>query len=148
MNLQVRKLSGSVFTADDRLEIVLDAGGNDMVQVIHKVDVVSGPSVTHGGGIDSETWLHYKENVDVGFVDYSNVQMSVTQIEQGTSVIKVQMEGYTATSWNKFLSDLETYTNQPYVGEEEALAEPIKDDYKTKLETGNITLEWSDDTFI
>jgi hypothetical protein len=148
MNLKVKRITGGIFTEADRLEIVLDSEGNDMVQVLHKVEVVSGIDVTHGGGADAETWLHYKENQEEGFIDYSNVQMDVSQVAKGASVIKVQMEGFTISRWNDYLSDVETYNNQPYVGEEDSLEEPIVDDYKTTLETGSITLEWLDDEFV
>ena len=87
-----RRISGNEFTPDDIIEVSVDYPG--IMYVCEKrIEVVSGPDVTHGGTAASTEYLHYKNaEVDAdedGNIDYHSSTMQVKQVAKGTSVIKV-----------------------------------------------------------
>ncbi len=133
MELKARRISGSPFSAEDRLDVTFDSDGEDMSLVIHTIEQISGVAVTHGGGAPTDEYLHYKNtetdaNAD-GIVDYSNVIMSLVQAEKGTSVIKVVCSVITVAQVTAFEDNGTTITPTIY-------------------KTGEITLEWADDSFV
>ena len=42
MELKARRISGSSFTAEDRLEITFDSDGEDISVMIHTIEQISG----------------------------------------------------------------------------------------------------------
>ena len=133
MELKAKRISGSSFTAEDRLEVTFDSDGEDISIMIHTIEQISGVAVTHGGGAPADEYLHYKNtetdaNAD-GIVDYSNVIMSLVQAEKGTSVIKVVCSVITVAQVTAFEDNGTTITPTIY-------------------KTGEITLEWADDSFV
>jgi hypothetical protein len=148
MNLQAKRNSGSQFTSDDILEVILDSSGADMAEVVHTVELISGPVITHGGGPAGE-YLHYKsfeqDAVD-GVIDYSNTLISVNQETQGTSVIKVLARTMTVENSTTFEALMDSWNEGPNDG---TLTEsPLVEDYYVVLESGEITIEWGEDTLV
>jgi len=135
MNLQARRISGSAFSAEDILQITFDSDNKDIAVMLHTIELVSGVNVTHGGGGQPNQYLHYKsvgrDANDDGIVDYSDVEMSVIQVEKGTSVIKVVCSVITK-------EEVDALDNGGF----ESKLEP------TIYKTGEITLQWSDDSFV
>jgi hypothetical protein len=162
MNLQAKMKSGSKFSDEDILEVVFNSDNIPVATVVHTIKVVSGPAVTHGGGGLAGDYLHYKSverDADAdGIIDYSEVEMRVVQESQGTSVIKVvcaTISQADADDFNTAMSEFSARVEAAGVTEEtpngtdgtfteEAPTAPDS----TILETGEITLEWSDDTFV
>ena len=135
MNLQARRISGSSFSAEDKLEVAFNSDSQDISVMTHTIELVSGVNVTHGGGAQPDDYLHYKSterdaNAD-GIVDYSDVEMSLVQVEKGTSVIKVVCGVITKAEVDALDNGGFTSTLEPTI-------------YKT----GEITLQWSDDNFV
>jgi|TARA_B110000495_G_C22377587_1_gene244631 hypothetical protein len=133
MELKARRISGSPFSAEDRLDVTFDSDGEDMSLVIHTIEQISGVAVTHGGGAPADEYLHYKNleadaNAD-GIIDYSNVEMHLVQAEQGTSVIKVVCSAITVAQVTAKEDNGTTVTPTIY-------------------KTGALTLEWHDDGFV
>jgi hypothetical protein len=178
MNLQARRISGSEFTAEDELEVTLSTDGQDMAYVFHSVELVSGPSVTHGGGASAGYSLHYKSHDrdadDAGVIDYSTVLMGVQQEGKGTSVIKVTagyilksvLDTYSAAhaAWYAINKDA-LDAHALIVAEATIAADATGDKANITLEdlvlsgkpddivpevltTGEITLTWTDDIFV
>ena len=103
--------------------------------MIHTIEQISGVAVTHGGGAPADEYLHYKNtstdaNSD-GIVDYSTVMMSLVQTGKGTSVIKVVCGVITKAEVQVTAYEDNGTTITPTI-------------YKT----GEITLEWADDSFV
>ena len=133
MELKARRISGTSFSAEDRLEITFDSDGEDISVMIHTIEQISGVAVTHGGGAPADEYLHYKNtatdaNSD-GIVDYSTVMMFLVQAEKGTSVIKVVCSTVTVAQVTAYEDNGTTITPTIY-------------------KTGEITLEWADDSFV
>lgn len=161
MNLQARKIGGSLFTAEDVIEATLDTGGQNLASAVHTVEVVSGPEVTHGGGAPSGDYLHYKaieRDTDAnGFIDYSSVVMRLEQAEKGTSVVKINCKYVTEAEASAYEEAVAIYT-QAYAdaGVDEENPNGIDGTFTLEppqlpinlIETGEITLEWGDDTFV
>jgi hypothetical protein len=151
MNLQARRKSGNQFTAEDVLEVVFDSNNIPMGLVTHTITVVSGPNVTHGGGGVAEEYLHYKalerDANDSGIIDYSNTVIKVAQEEKGTSVIKVVARTITKEKGEELDAILLAITDST-PNEGEVVEHPNADDYFESFESGEITLEWGDDTLV
>jgi hypothetical protein len=154
MNLQVRKISGNTFTSADKLEVVFSSDNQPMDVVLHTIEHVSGPSVTHGGGGSAGEYLHYKaveRDADAdGIIDYSTTEMRVVQEEQGASVIKVACSVIT-----KAQADILKIANIEWsarmmaasdADEEFSEAPPSQD--PIILTTGEVTLMWAEDSLV
>ena len=154
MNLQARRISGSSFSAEDKLEVTFASDNQPMSSVVHTIELVSGVNVTHGGGGQPDEYLHYKaveRDADAdGIIDYSDIEMALVQETQGTSVIKVVCQAVTKAEADAFNVEAEAYNERKEVAEglEEEFTEELPTLTPTILKTGEITLEWSDDTFV
>ena len=135
MELKARRISGSSFSAEDKLEVTFNSDSQDISVMTHTIELVSGVNVTHGGGAPADEYLHYKSierdaNAD-GIIDYSDIEMSLVQVEKGTSVIKVVCGVITK-------AEVDALDNDGFAG----TLEP------TIYKTGEITLQWTDDGFV
>jgi hypothetical protein len=154
MNLQARRISGSSFSAEDKLEVTFSSDNQPMASVVHTIELVSGSNVTHGGGGQPNEYLHYKateRDADSdGVIDYSDVEMALVQDTQGTSVIKVKCEAVTKAEGDAFNTEVKAWMERKEVAEglEEEFTEELPTLEPTILTTGEITLEWSDDNFV
>ncbi len=154
MNITARRISGSAFSAEDKLEVTFNSDNQPMSLVVHTIELVSGVNVTHGGGGLAGDYLHYKSNerdADAdGIIDYSDIEMSLVQESQGTSVIKVVCEAVTKAEAGPFKTEYEAWVERKEVaiGLEEEFTEVAPTLTPTVLKTGEITLEWSEDTFV
>jgi len=161
VKLQAKRIEGSNFTAGDKLEVVLDSDNQILSIVSHTIEVVSGVNVTHGGGGAAGSYLHYKSserdvNAD-GIIDYSNVLMSLVQESQGSSIIKVICSVTTKDQEDTFNVEITDYfqratdagvTEELPNGTDGAFNEKPPAPTSTVLKTGDIILEWSEDTFV
>lgn len=153
MNITARRISGSTFSAEDKLEVIFNSDNQPMASVIHTIELVSGVNVTHGGGQPDE-YLHYKaverDSDDYGVIDYSNIEMALVQDTQGTSVIKVKCKVVTKAELDAFNADMEAWLERKEVAEgaEEEFTEESPTLEPTELTTSEITLEWIEDTFV
>ena len=154
MNLKARRVSGSTFSAEDKLEVTFTSDNQPMSSVVHTIELVSGINVTHGGGGLVGEYLHYKaveRDADAdGIIDYSDIEMALVQETQGTSVIKVVCEAVTVAMVDAFKVEMEAYLEREQValGLEEEFTEVAPTLTPTVLKTGEITLEWTTDTFV
>jgi len=155
MNLQARRISGSSFSAEDKLEVTLNTDNQALSSAVHTIELVSGVNVTHGGGGQPDEYLHYKaveRDADGdGIIDYSDVEMALVQTEQGTSVIKVVCAVITKAEADTYNTEAEAWNERREVAEgleEEFTEEPPASLEPTILKTGDITLEWTEDTFV
>jgi hypothetical protein len=165
MNITARRISGSSFSAEDKLEVVFNSDNQPMASVVHTIELVSGVNVTHGGGGLVGDYLHYKaverDADDDGIIDYSDIEMVLVQETQGTSVIKVVAQAMTQADAEANLAIGQVYTTgmeawaerkEVAAGLEEEFTEeePTAPTYiePTILKTGEITLEWTTDTFV
>ena len=161
-DLKARRVLGGRFTADDTLELQFTYTGTAYSCVQH-IEIVSGVYVTHGGGASAGENLHYKaiaRDADGdGVIDYSSTQMTIVQEEKGTSVVKVVVEVILKSEHDAWLIEHEAW-HDAYVtettdedgetSEETAAGAPSPPAYPTPTEykSGEITLEWADDTFV
>jgi hypothetical protein len=154
MNLQARRISGSSFSAEDKLEVTFNSDNQPISSVVHTIELVSGSNVTHGGGGQPDEYLHYKaveRDADSNSViDYSDIEMALIQETQGTSVIKVKCEAVTKAEADAFNTEVESWMERKEVAEglDEEFTEEAPTFEPTILTTGEITLEWSDDNFV
>jgi len=145
MIIQTRKLRGDRFTANDTIEVSLINEDIVPIHVSHTIIMVSGAEVTHGGGGKPEDYLHYKaveRDADAdGVIDYSLTEMNLVQSEKGTAVVKVGIE----------------YVTQQVINDHQELIDSLPEDINPddhppmdsiQVESGEITLEWTDDTFV
>lgn len=143
MDLQARRIRGDKFTAEDVLEVVLNNENIDLNLCVYSIEKISGVNVTHGGGGEAGVFLHYKNHdVDAnsdGIIDYSSSEMKVEQEEKGVSVIKVIAEIITKAEYDRVVAENEAW--------EEGDPDVVPADV-IELETGEITLEWSDDNLV
>ena len=161
-DLKARRVLGGRFSADDVLELQLTYTG-DMLTCLQHIELISGIDVTHGGGAPATSPLHYKAlefdaNED-GIIDYASSNMTIVQASQGTSVVKV-----VATTMLKSTHDVWLVSHTSWVtdyctdttGEDGRVTrivadgapdEPAYPDF-TIYKSGEITLEWSDDSFV
>lgn len=163
ITLQARRSSGDMFTSEDNIEIVFnytDIG--TMHEALTTIEQVSGVTVTHGGGGAAGDYLHYKaydlhadEN---GYIDYSSQTVQVQQAEKGVSVIKIKVKYLSKTDYDAWEAEMQTWRDT-YVTTEiladgtsiDNFAEGTPDEPRlthSYLTTGEITLNWSDDTFV
>ena len=154
MNIQARRISGSSFSAEDKLEVTFASDNQVLSSVVHTIELVSGVNVTHGGGAQPDEYLHYKAverdaSAD-GIIDYSDIEMALIQETQGTSVIKVVCQAVTKAEADTFNTEHEAWVERKEVAEglEEEFTEEPPTLTPTILKTGEITLEWSEDAFV
>jgi hypothetical protein len=153
MNITARRISGSAFTAEDKLEVTFNSDNQVMYSVVHTIELVSGSNVTHGGGGQPNEYLHYKaveRDADSdGIIDYSAIEIALVQESQGVSVIKVVCEAVTKESSDALKVEVEAYLERKKValGLEKEFTEEAPILIPTVLKTGEITLEWTTDTF-
>jgi len=174
MEIKARKVYGSQYSSEDLIEVemVID---KDIVLCNHTVVLVSGVPITHGGGASSGEYLHYKSHErdadDDGNIDYSNLVINIEQQEKGTSVIKIvaeyatqeEIDAYDAKNdadfeqWKTdtgFVPAIElNYGVEPPEEVEsldgsEAFWLEVEPFQKSTVETGEITLDWTEDTFV
>jgi len=154
MNLKAKRISGSSFSAEDKLEVVFTSDNQPMSVVTHTIELISGVNVTHGGGGQAGEYLHYKsieKDADAdGIIDYSNITMDLTQNAQGVSVVKVVCQAVTKADSDAFQVGMVAYFERQEValGLEEEFTEVAPTLTPTVLKTGEITLEWSEDTLV
>ena len=155
MNITARKISGSLYTPEDILEIKFDGDSKTLEHMYYSLEVVSGPSVTHGGGGLAGDYLHYQsyDNLDKdGDFDYSTCEMVVSQMVKGVSTIKIKGKYLTKLQRLAYIAAFEAWEDKAYaVVSSEAIDlsnQPNVDDYTVVIETGNIILDWSDDVFV
>jgi hypothetical protein len=154
MDLQAKRISGSTFSAEDKLEVIFSSDNQPMASVVHTIELVSGVNVTHGGGGQPDEYLHYKateRDADSnGIIDYSNVEMALVQDTQGTSVVKVTAQVLTKGEADAFNTEFKAWNERKEVAEslDEEFTEESPTFEPTILTTGEITLEWSDDNFV
>lgn len=161
-DLKARRVLGGRFTADDTLELQFDYTGTAYSCVQH-IEIVSGGTVTHGGGAAAGENLHYKaieRDADGdGVIDYNSTQMTIVQEEKGTSVVKAVVEIVLKSELDAWVIEQQAWHNT-YVtettGENDETIEEVTDGapsppaYPTATEykSGEITLEWIEDTFV
>ena len=171
-DLKGRLIKGDKFSAEDVIELQFTYEGA-VHSCVNYIEVVSGDTVTHGGGASAETRLHYKSadrDADGdGVIDYSSMQMHIVQTQKGTSVVKVVSEVILKDDVDKYDAEYRTWHDtwmdgsdtEEVPNEETGLMEerplysvkegapdapayPVATVYKS----GEITLEWSDDSFV
>ncbi len=159
--LKARRILGGSFTAEDTLELQFTYTG-DLRSNVNYLEIVSGPTVTHGGGAAAATRLHYKahsrddgstDEVD-GIIDYASSTMAVVQSEKGTSVIKVVGEYLLKSDYDAWKAEYDTWSDAYVIspaGEDMQITEgaPAMPEYPdlTVIKSGELTLEWLDDSF-
>jgi hypothetical protein len=162
-DLKARLIKGDRFSAEDTIELDFTYDG-DAHSCVQHIEIVSGETVTHGGGATAETTLHYKaherhdgstDEVD-GVIDYKTTEMNIVQTAKGTTVIKVvanlllksTMDAYD-TAYQEWY---DAYAVQPESEEGLQLIagapNPPAYPEATQHKSGEITLEWTDDTFV
>jgi hypothetical protein len=156
MGLKIKRLSGSQYSADDVLEAQLDVG-DDIVLALHTVNIVSGEQLTHGGGGAVGEHLHYKNNENDadanGIIDYSTVEIAVVQLTKGTSVVNVSCNFTTKaendtfqTEYTEWEGRIDAFVDEG--GDRNDFTELPPTYPSTTVTSGDITLEWSDDTLV
>lgn len=162
-DLKAKRILGGKYTASDTLEIQLTYTG-DAHSCEQYLEIVSGATVTHGGGASADSKIHYKAHlrddgssdaVD-GVIDYASSQMVVVQSEKGTTVLKVCADLVLKSEITAYNTAYQTwydaYAVQPE--SEEGLqviaGAPSPPVYPagTTYKSGNVTLEWLDDSFV
>ena len=164
ITFKAKRIDGNQFTNEDLMETqftYLEEVGK-MYECIITIEQVSGVEVTHGGGADAGSYLHYKiveeDGDEDGYIDYSTMKVHVRQEEKGDSVIKVVARYITLAEQTKYLTDYNAWSDA-YVtntvlksGEIEmeiasgAPAAPTRG--YSVIKTGEIALKWADDTFV
>jgi len=162
MNLQARRTKGDQFSNTDSLEVILNTDNQNMQEVYHTIESISGPAVTHGGGAAAGEFLHYKSmETDAdsdGIIDYSSAELRVMQESPGVSVIRVICSYILKSEAEVYISA----TSIENARADEAGVSPefpdgidgnfVKNPPETfdwrQLKTGEITLEWSEDPFV
>lgn len=160
-DLKAKLIRGDRFSAEDTLEIKLTYTGT-AYSCEHYIESVSGVDVTHGGGASASTRLHYKsKDRDAdgdGNIDYSSSEMKVVQAAKGTSVIKVCASVLLKKDYDAWATAHESWQEDNLVElelEDGSKIEVYKEDPEdapsyptgTVYKSGEITLEWSDDSF-
>jgi hypothetical protein len=160
-DLKAKLIRGDRFSAEDTLEIKFTYTGAAQ-SCDQYLELVSGVSVTHGGGVSASTRLHYKSverDADGdGIIDYSSSKMTVAQTEKGTSVIKVCADVILKKDYDAYITAYEKWKEENMVTitlQDKTEVEVYKEDpteppeypTATVYKSGEITLEWSDDSF-
>jgi len=163
VTLQARRMKGDMFTADDDIEVVFNYSEvGTMYEATTTIEQVSGVTVTHGGGAPAGTYLHYKaydlHGDENGFIDYSAQKVQVEQAEKGVSVIKIKVQYLSKADFDTWSAAMATYKDTYVTTEvlaDGTIKETSDDDAPNPptysysyLTTGEITLNWSDDTFV
>ena len=161
-SLRAKQISGSKYTAGDEIETRFQYDG-DMQSCVQYIELLSGVDVTHGGGTAADERLHYKATErdadENGIIDYTTTKMRVVQAQKGESVIKVVFEIITKPEHDAWVTEHKAWTDE-YVTEEVqengdtiitvAEGAPTQPAYPgvTSYKSGEIVLEWRDDTFV
>ena len=161
-SLRAKQISGSKYTAGDEIETRFQYDG-DMQSCVQYIELLSGVDVTHGGGTAADERLHYKalerDADENGIIDYTTTKMRVVQAQKGESVIKVVFEIVTKpqhdtwvteyTAWEDEYVTQVTLENGDVDYQVDAGA-PDRPDYPSLsvYKSGEIVLEWRDDTFV
>ena len=162
MNIKARRIEGSSHTANDLIEVKItyDEAASHCVM---KPVVISGPDVTHGGGANSNTYIHYKnhdrDTDSDGVVDYSSATMIIEQVEKGTSVVRIEAEmaplaAYQAyvTAYQQWDDDYVSRTIDEFGDLQTTIADGAPAEPQAPApwveQSGEITLEWFDDNFV
>ena len=149
MLVQTRRIKGDIFTAKDTLEIKLGGFDKTLVQnIIHTVELVSGPNVIHGNGANCGEYLHYKSTEDAddnGLVDYQFCTMDVDQEALGDSVIKVKIRYMSNAKEQEF--EVATEAALEVTESDGTFDYPNIEDYFEYATSGEITLSWSENVF-
>ncbi len=156
-----KRLWGDQFTSDDLIETTFNYSDlGKMEQCITTIELVSGVTVTHGGGASAGDNLHYKDvSVDGdsdGYIDYTTQNVQVKQAEKGDSVIKVVINYLTVTDHQKWKDDYKVWSDAYQTIEVLESGEQIEETAEgaptppawsfTTLKTGDIALKYADDT--
>lgn len=162
MSLKAKLTSGNSYTNRDTIETQLTYSGDANIMLM-SLEVISGPDVTHGGGALASESLHYKsvdrDAVD-GVIDYRTCNLFVVQSAKGTSVIKIvaslllqaDVDDWQALddAWSDAYETvyLDNQGNTAYV--EIADGAPDRPIFPgpTIHKSGELTLEWADDSFV
>jgi len=156
-DLKAKLVRGDKYSAEDVLELQLtiDSTAHSCVQYI---EVVSGATVTHGGGAPAATPLHYKDverDADSdGNIDYSSSQMKVLQSEKGTVVVKAVAEVLLKSDYDAWKTAhdawIAEHTEEVDGDRMQKLGSPNAPAYpsSTTYKSGSLTLEWADDAFV
>lgn len=165
MEIQARRISGSTFSSEDKLEILFNSNGESIASVMYTIDLISGVNVTHGGGGQPNEYLHYK-NADRdadsnGSIDYSSIEMALVQEGQGISAVKVAALVITeaaATANQTLAHSFKTEMDSWYERRDVALAlkesftveAPVEPQYTAPvpLSTSEIELRWENDVLV
>lgn len=153
--MQVRRVSGSMFTSEDTLEVRMVDSEGPLEILTHTIDIISGPNITHGGGGQPGEYLHYKSlerDADGdGNIDYSLCEIPVKQESKGDSVIivtgkyctKAEIEAHEAalSAWQTKMQELTE------LAEVEALEKELPVFEFSFVSTSEVTLSWGDDDF-
>jgi|8_EtaG_2_1085327.scaffolds.fasta_scaffold04044_3 hypothetical protein len=161
--LTAKRLWGDQFTSEDLIESKFEYSDlGKLEQCITTIELVSGVTVTHGGGASAGDNLHYKD-VGVhgdsdGYIDYTTQNIQVKQTEKGDSVIRIVLSYLTVTDHNKYLADYKTWsdayqTTEVYADGEEvtstAEGSPAAPTWSfTSIKSGEISLKYADDPFV
>ena len=155
MNLQARKVNGDSFTANDLIEVKFTGDSKTLEYMNYSIELVSGPTVTHGGGCEANVYLNYNSQEDAdsdGDIDYSTCEMKVAQLEKGTSTIKIKGKYLTKAQQLVYISEVEAWEDVALAvtstDDIDASTKPSVEDYTVVIETGIITLNWSEDVFV
>ena len=161
-SLRAKQISGSKYTAGDEIETRFQYDG-DMQSCVQYIELLSGVDVTHGGGTAADERLHYKATErdadENGIINYTTTKMRVVQAQKGESVIKVVFEIITKPQHDAWVIEyqawLDEYVTQVTLENGDVDYEvddgaPDRPDYPvvTVYKSGEIVLEWRDDTFV
>ncbi len=157
MSLKARLIRGDKYSAEDVVECQLTISGAAH-SCVHHVEIVSGATVTHGGGAPAATPLHYKaveRDADSdGVIDYSSSEMKILQSEKGTTVVKIVADVLLKADYDAWKTSYDAWIDEHtevVEGERmQKIGSPNQPAYPstTTYKSGNITLEWADDTFV
>ena len=162
MSLKAKLTTGSSFTNRDTIENKLTYTGDANIMLM-SLEGISGETVTHGGGAQASDSLHYK-NVSVDAVDgvihYRTCSMVVVQSTKGTSVVKVVASLLLQSVVDQWQALDDAWSdayetvyldNQGHVAYIEiADGAPDRPVFPgpTIYKSGEVTLEWADDSFV
>ena len=161
-DIKARRVLGGSHTAADTLEVQFTYTG-DAHSCVQYLESISGPGVTHGGGAAADSKLHYKahlrddgstDEVD-GVIDYSSSEMYLVQSAQGTSVVKVVADILLKSEVDAYQTEYDAWYDAYVVQPEgevmsvvDGAPNPPVSPTPTTYKSGEITLEWADDTFV
>tara|TARA_B100000470_G_C19648016_1_gene327381 strand:- start:13 stop:561 length:549 start_codon:yes stop_codon:yes gene_type:complete len=114
MNIQTRRKIGSPLLFNETLEVQTDySETGDPFLVTHSIELIDGPSITHGGGAKAGAFLHYiAADIDEdcsGNTDYALFEMVVKQEAEGVSRFKILADVVSVEAQNAFLVLLEEW---------------------------------------